>query len=203
MAVVLAACALVYYGAVQTWRAFNQANPEEGRSLKSDRLAFLVGASIGLLAILLHCAVDFNMHIPGDAVLAVTLMALISAHWRFATERLWKNPRVLGKIVLTLAIGGAIFWLSAEDIRKGSEAYWMWRAGDLSIPVADRVAGLEKAYETEPDNYEHSYDLGEYYRLCSQEANPGYEDQARSHPLVRQKPGREPIGRLGADPDTA
>ncbi|MCK7478323.1 MAG: O-antigen ligase family protein [Candidatus Moduliflexus flocculans] len=58
-----------------------------GRS--SNKFAFVFGASLGLLALLLHSVADFNMHIPANAILAVTWMALLSAHLRFATERYW------------------------------------------------------------------------------------------------------------------
>lgn len=179
LSIVLLACALLFYGAWQTWRAFNQSNPEEGRAAKSDRLAFLVGACVGLVAILLHCVVDFNMHIPANAIMAVTLMALISSHWRFATERFWVDPRSVGRIVLTLAIGGAMFWLTLQDVHSGSEAYWMWRTEDPRLSPTERAAALEKAYEAEPKNFGLSYTMGEYYRLWSRDSDNGTEEHAR------------------------
>jgi len=179
LAIIAAACALLYYGALKTWPALRQADLEAGAAQKSDRLAFLIGACMGLLALLFHSVVDFNMHVPANAAIAVTLMALISAQWRFATERYWKNPRCLGKILLTVIMAAAMAWLAAQGARRGREAFWLRRAADETASWDDRLAGLEKAYEAEPANYENSYNLGEYYRLSSLEGNPGYQDQAR------------------------
>ena len=114
LAIIAAACALLYYGALKTWPALRQADLEAGATQKSDRSAFLMGACMGLLAVLFHSVVDFNMHVPANAVIAVTLMALISAQWRFATERFWKNPRCLGKVLLTVTMVAAMAWLAAQ-----------------------------------------------------------------------------------------
>ena len=179
LAIIAAACALLYYGALKTWPALRQADLEAGATQKSDRSAFLMGACMGLLAVLFHSVVDFNMHVPANAVIAVTLMALISAQWRFATERFWKNPRCLGKVLLTVTMVAAMAWLAAQGARRGRETFWQHRAADETASWNDRLAGLEKACEAEPDNYENSYNLGEYYRLCSQEGNPGCEALAR------------------------
>jgi O-antigen ligase len=179
LAIIAAACVLLYYGALKTWPALRQADLDAGAAQRSDRLAFLMGACIGLLAVLLHSGVDFDMHVPANAVLAVTLMALISAQWRFATERFWKNPRRPGKIVLTVIMAATMAWLAAQGARRGREAFWQHRAADETASWDDRLAGLEKACEAEPANFENSYNLGEYYRLSSQQGNPGYQDQAR------------------------
>lgn len=179
MAIIAAACGLLCYGACKTWAIFRQAELEVGGSQKSDKSAFLMGACMGLLAILFHSVVDFDMHVPANAIIAVTLMALISAQTRFATERFWKNPRHLGKILLTLTMAAAMAWLAAQGVRRGREAFWRRRAADETAPLPDRVASLEKTYEAEPANYENSNNLGEYFRLASLEGNPGYQDQAR------------------------
>ncbi len=179
LAIIAAACVLLYYGALKTWPALRQADLEAGAAQKSDRSAFLMGACMGLLALLFHSVVDFNMHVPANAAIAVTLMALISAQWRFATERYWKNPRRLGKILLTVIMAAAMAWLAAQGARRGREAFWLRWAADETASWDDRLAGLEKACEAEPANYENSYNLGEYYRLSSLQGNPGYQDQAR------------------------
>jgi O-antigen ligase len=179
LAIIAAACALLYYGAFKTWAALRQAEQEVDGPQKSDRSAFLVGACMGLLALLLHSAVDFNMHVPSNAVIAVTLMALIGAQGRFATDRFWKNPRRLGKILLTVTMAAAMAWLAAQGVRRGREAFWQQRAADEAAPANDRLASFEKAYEAEPANYVNSYNLGEYFRLASQQGDPGYQDLAR------------------------
>jgi len=178
MAIIAAACGFLFYGAMKTWPALRQVDLEAGESQKSDKLAFFTGACMGLLAILLHSVVDFNMHIPANAVIAIVFMALISAHLRFATERFWINPRRWGKILLTVLMAAAMAWLGAQGLRRGREAFWQWRAADETASPTARVAALEKAYAAEPANFQNSYDLGEYFRLTSQQGDPGYQDQA-------------------------
>jgi tetratricopeptide (TPR) repeat protein len=148
-------------------------------SPKSDKSAFLMGACIGLLALLIHSLVDFNMHVPANAVVAITLMALISAHWRFATQRAWFNPHTIGKILMTAAIVAGMGWLCIQEVDRGREAFWLRRAADETAPVEERLADLKNAYAAEPSNYENAYNVGEYYRLTSQEGNPGYEKLAQ------------------------
>src|ERR1041384_5182850 len=60
-----------------------------GEKKNSNKFAFVLGASVGLVAILVHSIVDFNMHIPANAILAIALMALLTGHLRFATDRYW------------------------------------------------------------------------------------------------------------------
>jgi O-antigen ligase len=179
LAIIAAVCALLYYGAWKTWPALHLAELDTGGLQRSGKSAFLMGACMGVLAILFHSVVDFNMHVPANAVIAITLMALISAHWRFATERYWKSPQTLGKIILTVVMAAAMAWLAVQGVRRGREAFWLHRSADESAPWDDRLAGLEKAYDAEPFDFANSYNLGEYYRLTSQEGNRGYEEQAR------------------------
>lgn len=179
LAIIAAAGALLYYGAWRTWPFLRPPEQEIDRPQKGDKPAFLMGACLGLLDILFHSVVDFNLHVPANAAVAITLMALISAYWRFASERFWINPRLPGKILLTAAMIAAMVWLAAQGTRRGREAFWRWRAADETISWQDRLASLEKAYEAEPADFENSYNLGENLRLASFQGNPGYQDQAR------------------------
>ena len=89
-AVIAAAVAWLGIGAWKTWRAVR---PDSGRGgNRSNKSALVLGAAAGLFALLLHSAVDFNMHIPANAILAVSLMALLAGHQRFATAVEKRNP---------------------------------------------------------------------------------------------------------------
>ena len=72
----------------------------------SNKFALVLGASVGLVAILMHSVVDFNMQVPANAILAVTLMALLSTHLRFATDDHWVPGRMWVKILATLVEWG-------------------------------------------------------------------------------------------------
>jgi tetratricopeptide (TPR) repeat protein len=128
---------------------------------------------------MLHCVIDFNMQIPANAVTAVTLMALLTAQWRFVTERFWNNPGRHGKILLSALALATAGYLAVAGLHRGIEAWWLWRA-ETDIASWDQVlADLKKAHEADPTNAETDLSLGENYRLISLEANPGCEEKAR------------------------
>jgi O-antigen ligase len=179
LAIIVAALGLLYYGVAKSWPTGPPTEVDATLLLKSDRAAFLMGASLGLLDILFHSGIDFNMHVPANAAIVVTLMALLSGHWRFVRERFWVNPRWFGRIIMTAVLAASVGWLAIQGEHRGWEAYWLHRAADETAPVSDRLAGLENAYKAEPSNYANSYNLGEYYRLSSQEGKAGYEALAR------------------------
>ena len=90
---------------------------------KSNKFAFLIGASIGLMAILLHSAIDFNLHIPAIAILVVTLMALLGSQLRHATERCWWSLRGAGRIAATLVLLAGLAYLGEQEWRGAREYY--------------------------------------------------------------------------------
>src|SRR2546425_1005898 len=69
---IAASWALLYVGILKTWRFVCRESNGLGPKL-GNRAAFVYGAAIGLSAILIHSFADFNMHIPANAILAITL----------------------------------------------------------------------------------------------------------------------------------
>ena len=110
----------------------------------SNRFAFFLGASAGLLALAVHSVVDFNLHIPANAILGVTLLALLSSNLRFATERYWLGARLPVKILATLALVAGVAYLSCQGWRRGHEAVWLARAEQLPNFSPERAAGLKE-----------------------------------------------------------
>ncbi len=162
LAIIAAAWALLYAGVFQAWRGVRKA-PNELGSRSSGGAAFVAGAAVGLLALLIHCVVDFDMQIPAIALTVVTLMALLAAHWRFATERFWINPGRTGKLLLTFSVAAAAAWLSAQALRQGGEAWWLARAMSPSSTSGERIAACAiKAHQAEPMDWEANYKLGEF-----------------------------------------
>jgi O-antigen ligase len=177
-AIILATLGFIGYGVYKTWPK-QSAEIHPAPALRSDRAAFLLGASLGLGHMLLHSIVDFNMHIPANAAIVVILMALMTGYWRFVTERYWFDPRWLGRIALTCAILLSMAWLCIQEIRRGREAWWLHEAENPAASPQQSFIALKTAYEAEPKNYVTPYNIGETYRLQSLEANPGYEALAR------------------------
>jgi O-antigen ligase len=134
---------------------------------QSNRFAFFLGASAGLFALALHSVVDFNLHIPANAILGVTLLALLSSNLRFTTERFWVNLRLPLKMIATLVLAGGVFYLTVQEIRHARETIWLLRAQKLPPFSPERSAALEKAFAAEPKNFNTASDIGECYRTQS------------------------------------
>lgn len=134
-------------------------------SNRSNKFAFVLGGTIALLALLIHATVDFNLQIPANAILAVSLVALLSSHWRFATERYWFSARLPARLVTSGALLTAAVYLGQQEVRLGREWVWRERAARAPELSLERAALLEKAMAGEPKNFATAYQLGEIYRL--------------------------------------
>ena len=177
--IVLAGATIFIVGLLQTRNHVRRAEKDFGRG-QSNRLAFFLGASTGLLALAIHSVVDFNLHIPANAILGVTLLALLSSNLRFATENYWLNIRLPVKILATAALAASVAYLSRQEWRRGHEQFWLARAEQTPVIFPDRAEALKKAFAAEPMNFETSYNIGEAYRLQSFDGGNDYEQLAQT-----------------------
>ena len=177
--IVLAGMAAFASGLLKTSKGVRRAEKDFG-SGTSNRLAFFFGASAGLLALAVHSAVDFNLHIPANAILGVTLLALLSSNWRFATERYWLNLRLPVKTIATLALARGVAYLSCQEWRRAGEDVWLARAQRLPDFSPERIAAWKKSIAIEPNNFETTCNIAEAYRVESFIGNPDYESLADS-----------------------
>jgi O-antigen ligase len=177
--IVLAGATIFIIGLLQTRNHVRRAEKDFGRG-QSNRLAFFLGASMGLFALAIHSVVDFNLHIPANAILGVTLLALLSGNLRFATEGCWLNIRLPVKIVATAALAAGVAYLSRQEWRRGHEQFWLARAERVPVPFPDRAEAWKKAFAAEPMNFETSYKIGEAYRLQSFEGGDDYGQLAQT-----------------------
>jgi O-antigen ligase len=160
---VAAVWVVLWRGVFQAWKAVRGARDDFSRK-KSNKFALLTGAAFGLLAILLHSALDFNLHIPAIAILVVTLMAMLSSQLRFTTERYWFRARLPLKCVATvvfLAGGSGLIW---AGWRAAEEDRWVRLAAHEEEISEPRLTDLEKAFAVEPMNFDTTYAIGEWYR---------------------------------------
>jgi O-antigen ligase len=168
---------LLGLGVAKTWSAVRITQRDIGEKKRSNKFAFVLGASIGLVAILVHSFVDFNMHIPANAIIAVTLMALLSSHLRFATDRFWIAGGVWLKSIASVVLLAGIGYLAEQGWRLGSEYVWLERAEQASPYSPEQVALLNKAFTIEPKNPDTAFKIGEAYRIQSKEGGMRYENQ--------------------------
>lgn len=177
-ALIAAAVTLLGAGVFKTWKSVGGTQSDLSGRGGSTKFALVLGAALGLLAILFHSTVDFNLHIPANAILAVTLMAVLSSCTRFATDNYWHTARVPVKILATVLLLAAIGYLGRQGIRGTQEQYWLARAQQFPDRSAERLAALEKALAFEPMNAATVYALGETLRLQSWEGNEDYAELA-------------------------
>ncbi len=94
---------------------------EEGRGL-SNRLALVLGAFCGLAALTSHGVVDFNMHIPGVALVMIWLLGWLGnepASWRAGSDLRRAGPwqrRI--SFLITLVCAGWLLGIGAKLFRE-------------------------------------------------------------------------------------
>jgi O-antigen ligase len=177
MGIVAGALGLLTVGVVKVWRHVQRDGGVFSSNL-SDKFAFVLGAAMGLFALALHSVVDFNLHIPANAIVAVTLMALLTSHWRFATDRFWFSARWPGKILATVLLLTMLGYIGLQTLRLGRENFALRHAATLEYGSLEQAAALERAYAIEPHNGDTAYALGEIYRLTSLEGKADFAQRA-------------------------
>jgi len=160
---VLTALVLLAVGIVRTWPRVRRAEGDFGRGL-SNRFACFLGLLGGLVAMAVHSLVDFNLHVPADALLALTLLALLTSNLRFATERYWQNLRLPLKLFTTSVLAAGLGYLGWQTFALGHEAWWLVRAEQLPAYSLPEAAAREHAFAWEPMNFANACAIGEDYR---------------------------------------
>jgi len=164
--IVLAGIGIYIFWLKQTWPHVRREENDFG-SGQSNRFAFFLGAVGGLVALAVHSAMDFNLHIPANALVGVTLLALVAGNARFATERLWFRPGRPLKLTLTAVLGGVVVYFTAQGWRRADEVRWLAAARAQVYFSPGRAAALEKAFAREPNNFETAHEIGECFRMQS------------------------------------
>jgi len=176
-ALVAAGWLLFYWGIFRSWK-FVQRAQNDLAGKRSNKSSFVMGGALGLLAVLLYSAVDFNMHIPATAILAATLMALVSGHFRFATEAYWHTVRWPMRGLITGGLMAGLLYLGKQSWQQTVECHWLAKAEASNEFSSEQIAALTKAYAAEPRNFETSYNIGEGWRMQSWQGGDDYRDLA-------------------------
>ena len=193
-ALLVAACWGAFYWQVfRGWRFVQRSQSDLGAK-RSTRSSFVLGGALGLLAILVHSYMDYNMHIPANAILAVTIMALVSSYYRFTSERYWHTVRWPLRCVVYPVLAAGLFYLGWQTWRRTGECIGLSRVQALARTIEresdkqtpERQAGLgrrqivamEAVLVAEKQNFEAADELGDSLRIQSSYGQPGYEDLA-------------------------
>lgn len=178
-AIVASALALLAWGVAKTWAQVGGGPADLGGKTGSNKFAFVLGASVGLIALLCHSMVDFNMHIPANAIVAVTLMSLLTNHFLALSSR-WRAKGGLGtRITVTILLAAGIFYLGQYGWTRTIETARLSRASRAPLFSLEQIECLEQAYAADPKNGQTAYSIGEAYRIQSQQGDNGYEELAK------------------------
>lgn len=173
--IIVAAGILCFVTALaKTWKAVRPDDYEFGRGL-SNRFAFFVGASSALLALAAHSVVDYNLHVPANAAIGVTLLALLTAQLRSAGQSYRLQVPVPARIFLMALLAGGVVYFSFQGYRRAKESSWLARADNPNLVLLDRAHLMEKAFAIEPANFHTSYQIAEFYRIQSFQGNQDYQ----------------------------
>lgn len=170
---------LLGYGVARTLRQVRR-DPGSLEAKRSGRYAFVLGASASLGALLLHGLVDFNFHIPGNALVAVTWMGLLAGYSRYATDDWWVSSRWPWRFPVSLLALGLTGVLGYDLSVRGPEQLHLRRAERLPIASDERLAALEAAHAARPLNAETVFAIGELHRLRAFTGMEGHGDRART-----------------------
>lgn len=173
------------WGLARTWRHVRRGEAEF-KSNRSNKFALVLGVAVGLVALLVHSSVDFNLQIPGNALQIAILAALLASHHRFATERFWFGAGPVLKSALSLLLAGAVGWLLFQTVRLGREYFWLERASTQRIYSTEKIVMLTKAHAVEPNNGETTLAIADSYRFQSLEGGHDFEDQEGYEKLAQR-----------------
>ncbi len=176
--VVFTGMGVFIWGLFKTWPHVRRQENDFG-SGQSNRFAFFLGVVGGLAALAVHSFMDFNLHIPANALVGVTLLALVSSNLRFATEQYWVRSVWPLRVTVTICLGVVALALAVDISRRAPETCWLARAAAAANFSDARIAALKKAFVAEPENFQTTYDLGECYRIQSLDGGVNYATRAQ------------------------
>ena len=177
-AIVFAGIGIFIFGLIRTWPHIRRQENDFG-SGQSNRFAFFLGAAGGLCALAIHSTMDFNLHIPANALIGVTLLGLVTSNLRFATEHHWHRPKTATRLALTVVLGSVALYFTLQECRRWPETLWLTRSERLPNFSPERAAGLAKAFASEPKNFKTAYDAGECFRTQSLDGDANYAKLAQ------------------------
>ncbi|HEV2695936.1 MAG TPA: O-antigen ligase family protein [Verrucomicrobiae bacterium] len=172
--IVLAGIGIFIIGLFKTWPHVRREENAFG-SGQSNRFAFFLGATGGLASLAVHSMMDFNLHIPANALIGVTLLGLLASNVRFATEQYWVRAGVPLKTGLAGVLVAVVLVFGVQEWRQGRAVYWQGLAEREGNFSPERAALLEKAFAAEPKNSQVAYDIGECYRTEGLEGGKDYQ----------------------------
>jgi hypothetical protein len=142
----------------------------------SNRTAFFAGAVAGLAGFAVHCAFEFNLHIPAIAIEVALVGGVLTSNIRFATERFWLTPNWATRLLASAAILGSLGWWAPITSKLAVENRHLLAVQRASYIDADFLKHLSQAIAIEPNNPRSHFILGENYRQLSWQGDAHWKD---------------------------
>ena len=142
-------------------------------NIGSYRKALISGSLAGAFGLLVYSLYDFNLHIPGNAVLFVILIALVCALFRLIRiesgreNNFWLNLKLNQPLRLgILIIAGYVIALLAVSLTRPCLAYLHYEKGQFfeeNFQWNKAINEYNKAKELDPRDALYYYALGNIY----------------------------------------
>jgi O-antigen ligase len=138
---------------------FKDVSPYE--PAQSNDLALTLGSLAAVSAYLAHSAVDFNLHIPGHAMIFAFIFGMLASPR--ASKR--DNPLAL-EVPFRLALPALGVWMSITGLTKFAGEYWCEksRVALRDRRFADSIRYGERAQANEMQNFELHFHVAEARR---------------------------------------
>jgi O-antigen ligase len=150
-----------------SWKLFVSLRPNEDDWMETT---LLCAAAAAWAALLVHSIVDFNLHIPANAI---TLFALAGLGLRRSRHNgsADKSPLALATAVLLLAVAGLFVYLIILTGR-GYYPYWEGYRKRDTLPQDRLIALCQQAAEADPAHPQPAAFLGDIHRVqCARTIN--------------------------------
>jgi O-antigen ligase len=143
-----------------------------------DRV-FLSLASASMSALIIHSFVDFNLHIPANALIFFALIGLGLRPTHPPIEVTTPSQKPYGGLVLALCVL-FYFLFQLQKTARGYFPMWSIQRQEASVSSENYLSTLEEAFQNDPDSPVIASALGDRYRLL---ASKNREKEIR-YPLV-------------------
>lgn len=136
-------------------------NEEAEQFVVSGRFALSAGATSAFFGICVQSCVDFNWHIPANALVTSLCAAIAILPDRAAGRSSWrKKGRLLAAGIGLLAISLSVV-LGIHSLREYEVQNWFRRAKAAGLSSEERELAILQALLWDPDNYHTMEQLGE------------------------------------------
>jgi O-antigen ligase len=160
-------------------RKYVERGPGDLGDKGSNRTAFYVGSTLGLGGFGIHCGGEFLLHIPGLAMAAVLMAALLASTVRFATERWWHTPTWWSRLGVSAPILAALVWLGPTMLNGFREGRYLNRAALAAQVGPGLMTDLKAASAIAPGNPRTAYEIGENQRRLSFVGESRWREEAK------------------------